>query len=85
MESMKRVETPKKTASLAIDAFAAEHQGLLAELPDFQEPAWWAARVERLYRNEVVPRLEAKKRLTRIDKQVLAKARAFLAAVERGR
>lgn len=57
----------------------ANRESVLVELADTHEPPWWEARVERLYRLEVIPRLEGKANLSEVEKRVLGKARAFLA------
>lgn len=55
---------------------------VIAEFPDTHEPEWWEKRVERLYRETILPRLEGKARvvpLNEVEQRVLDKARAFLA------
>lgn len=81
---MKRSKPAKERASIAMDAYAEDHErNVLATLPNLNEPTSWADRVERLYRREVVPRLEAKAELTEVERRVLDKARAFLKAADR--
>lgn len=64
--------------------FAEAHENnVLVEMKNTNEPPSWMRRVERLYRETVIPRLEAKAAkaaLSDIERQVLAKARAYLAA-----
>lgn len=68
--------------------FAEAHENnVLVEMKNTNEPPSWMRRVERLYRETVIPRLEAKAAkatLSDIERQVLEKAHSFLAAVEKG-
>jgi hypothetical protein len=75
----------KKRIEREHDAWADGHRDTIAEFGDWKEPDWWAGRVERLYRDTVIPRLEAKQaaghRLDRVEERVLSKARAYLAVI----
>lgn len=65
-----------------INNFSEKHkQDIIAELPDTNDPPSWEERVERLYKDFIIPRLERlekRRKLTAIERSVLEKGRTFL-------
>ena len=75
----------KRRIQQAHDDWADTHTKNIAELPDIYTPISWERRVERLYRDTIIPNLEAVQRsrsLNDTERRVLDKAREFLGCLD---